>query len=405
MSNNTAAIMQFPEKSPYKPETAKAFINTFDGFNSINPASKEILRIRAKGISQLELQGLPLKKLERWKYTDLSPALRKEYTIAPLAPETNHQLPICECPDLIDQDFPDQDIDGQLWALNQAFLNNPYQVEIPEGAEATLDLLWQGKGVDIFHTPRTIIRIKKGAHLTLNEIIKAPDGCWLNPCMQIILDAGASCHHHRDQECEAKAFCTYMTYIKQEEDSSYIHYALSSGAQIGRSQFHADLEGPHSKCRTNGISLLDGQRINDMTINIRHKAENCFSTQNLKSVLMDQSRGVFQGTIQVNKEAQKTDAHQLSKAIILSEGAEMDTRPELEIFADDVKCSHGATVGQIDDEALFYLRSRGIPAKKAKHLLISGFLNEVVEDIQDEDAKKLFAGRVDQWLEQIGDDF
>ena len=146
------------------------------------------------------------------------------------------------------------------------------------------------------------------------------------------------------------------------------------------------------------INLLSGMQHGDTTILIEHTAPHCRSNQFYRTILDDSARGVFQGKVHVHKIAQKTDGYQLSNAILLSEKAEMDTKPELEIYADDVRCSHGATTGQLDEEPVFYLRSRGLSEKEARELLIQAFVDEVVDKIVDEDIQASVREKTGQWL-------
>jgi Fe-S cluster assembly protein SufD len=397
--------MNFPYKKIYRPETAGLFLKAFSEYNGKYPASADLSSIRGKGLRQLREQGLPTRKLERWKYTDISPALRQTYEIRPLEPYTEEKTSESKfAASVVAEDFPDQELDGQLWALNQTFLRHPFIIEAGKDTRQNIDLKWQGEGKNIFHSPRTIIHVRAGARLTLTEIFEVPDYCWLNPCTQIYMEEGAVFEHYRMHKNEPDSYFTSQTFMRLKENAEYKILSLTSGSKVSRNQFHADLEGENSNCRFDAVNLLDGSRISDTTINVRHIAENCTSSQNVKSVLKDRSRGIFQGTIQVERSAQKTDAHQLSNAILLDEGAEMDTKPELEIYADDVKCSHGATSGSLDEEALFYLRSRGLTEMQARHILVRAFINELIEEIDKEDIKGLYNSRIDQWLENFVDE-
>jgi Fe-S cluster assembly protein SufD len=158
------------------------------------------------------------------------------------------------------------------------------------------------------------------------------------------------------------------------------------------------LNGQNIECSFNGINLLNKQQHGDTTILVEHKAPRCKSNQFYRSILDDKSRGVFQGKVHVHQIAQKTDGYQLSNTLLLSPEAEMDTKPELEIYADDVKCSHGATTGQLDEEPLFYLRSRGLSAAEARMLLVQAFVDEVADKIVDEKFQSSVKESCTQWL-------
>ena len=159
------------------------------------------------------------------------------------------------------------------------------------------------------------------------------------------------------------------------------------------------LREPGAVCHINGVALMRGEQHADTTILVEHLAPHCESNQNMRVILDDRAHGVFQGKIHVHQPAQKTDGYQLSRALLLSEGAEMDTKPELEIYADDVKCSHGATTGQMDEEPLFYMQSRGIGKEEAKALLIEAFAAEVLNFVEQQPWHGLLMERVRKWLE------
>ncbi|HEY5301234.1 MAG TPA: SufD family Fe-S cluster assembly protein, partial [Acetobacteraceae bacterium] len=177
-------------------------------------------------------------------------------------------------------------------------------------------------------------------------------------------------------------------------------FVLSLGARLARTELHARLTGVDATVHMGGAQILAGTQHGDITIVIRHEAPRCASRQNVKSVLTGRSRGVFQGRIEVARAAQKTDGYQMSQALLLSPDAEIDTKPELEIFADDVKCSHGATVGELDPEQMFYLRSRGIPEAEARSILVRAFLSEALEAVTHDGARAAMETAVERWWER-----
>jgi len=157
------------------------------------------------------------------------------------------------------------------------------------------------------------------------------------------------------------------------------------------------LQGAGAHAHLNAAQLLGGTQHGDITTVVHHTAPNCASRQTVKSVLNDAAHGVFQGRIEVDRIAQKTDGYQMNQALLLSDDAEMDIKPELQIFADDVKCSHGATIGALDPEQLFYLRSRGIPEAAARAMLIRAFLAEALEPVEHEAARAVFEAAIEDW--------
>ena len=188
--------------------------------------------------------------------------------------------------------------------------------------------------------------------------------------------------------------------VKQQVNSISETFILSSGSKFFKNEINCDLQGQHSSAFVNGIFDLDDENHHEIKSNINHLVENTKSYQLVKSVLEKKSKAVYQGKIFVNSEAQKTDGYQLSNAILLSENSEFNAKPELEIYADDVKCSHGSSSGSLDENSIFYLMSRGLNYKEAKKLLINGFLLDVIEKITDEEIKNLIKNLlgVKEWV-------
>ena len=248
------------------------------------------------------------------------------------------------------------------------------------------------------HTPVLKITLEDNAQATLIERHDGQGAYWKNMVTDITLGANARLHHVRIQDDDTAAIQTNMVTVRLARDSNYDGFSLNVGGKLTRHDLHARIEGVNAECTFNGLNLLNGQQHADTTILIEHLAPHCRSNQFYRTLLDDASRGVFQGKVHVHKPAQKTDAYQLSNAILLSDKAEMDTKPELEIYADDVKCSHGSTTGQIDEAPLFYLRSRGLSEKEARLLLIQAFVDEVMDKIADENQRASIQTRVYAWL-------
>ena len=311
----------------------------------------------------LDIKNLPTPKAETWKYTNLSRALGEKLLAAEPHPPEERVIHINR---------------GQ------------------NGGE-TVDILW--KAVDGAHlNPRLKIILEEGAELTLLEQHIGQGAYWKNMATEIVIGANARLNHIRIQEDSNQAVQTNMVHITMERDSHLNSFSLNLGGKLTRHDIHAVLNGPNIECSLNGISLLQGKQHGDTTILMEHAAPHCRSNQFYRTILADESRGVFQGKVHVHKVAQKTDGYQLSNTLLLSPKAEMDTKPELEIYADDVKCSHGATTGQLDEEPLFYLRSRGLTEKEARLLLIQAFVDEVADKIADDKVKNSIKEMVSQWL-------
>ena len=185
-----------------------------------------------------------------------------------------------------------------------------------------------------------------------------------------------------------------------EEGAEYEAFTMTSGAGLSRNQVHFDMMGANATCRLNGINMLGTSDLADTTITVDHHAPYCTSYQNYRTVATDKAVGVFQGKVHVHRPAQKTDGYQMARSLLLSSQATINTKPELEIYADDVKCSHGATTGRLDEEAMFYLRSRGIPEAEATNLLVQAFVNEAMEDLSCVAVQEKSQQIVSDWLSE-----
>ncbi len=289
-------------------------------------------------------------------------------------------------------------------ALNTAFLGDGLFLRLGPGIALDrpvhLVSLTTGGAAPAMIQPRHLVVLGDGATATLVEthVATAGGGGFTNAATEIELGAGARLHHFSEQgEDTARVFLS-GTSVALGAASTYDSFVLQRGARIGRSEIRAVLGGPDAECRLDGIYLGAGEQVIDNTTYVEHAAPECRSRQVYKGVLDGFARGVFQGKVLVVQDAQKTDGHQLSRALLLSRDAEIDARPELEIYADDVKCSHGATAGELDETAMFYLLSRGIPAAVARRMLIEAFLSEALEEVAGETVAEHYAGRIRDWL-------
>ncbi len=210
---------------------------------------------------------------------------------------------------------------------------------------------------------------------------------------EIHVAPGAHLTHIRVQQEAATAFHVSTVYADVGTGGTYDSFTLNLGGRLSRTEVHVGLNGAKAIAHLNGANILAGSQHADFTSVVGHIAPNCTSRQTVKNVLAGRSRGVFQGRIEVARDAQKTDGYQMNQALLLSPDAEIDSKPELEIFADDVKCSHGATVGELDAEQMFYLRSRGVPEAEARSILVRAFLAEALDAIADETIRTHLDGR------------
>jgi Fe-S cluster assembly protein SufD len=232
--------------------------------------------------------------------------------------------------------------------------------------------------------PRNLLLVERGARASFIESYVTTGSTgdyWTNPVTEVVVDANCWAEHTRIQRESERAYHVGGTYVDQQRDSHYRSFSLSMGGALARHNLQARLNDENVETLLYGLYLSRGDQVVDNHTAIHHDQPNCRSWEVYKGILDDRSRAVFNGKVFVKPEAQKTDAKQTNRNLLLSDGARVDTKPQLEIFADDVKCTHGATVGQLDDIALFYARSRGVPAQEAQRLLTYAFAAEVIGEI------------------------
>lgn len=334
----------------------------------------------------LPIEQIPTPKSERFKYTNLPRALKKlSLAAATLGWSDNVALLNPEAPGA------EQYKDTALWDLNTA--------QSKDIKVITADTVFDVNAKDgQWLSPRIVIHVKDNETLTVTERQNGEGGYWKNQVIQIVIGKNAKLRHYRFfDEAQAGVHSSFV-HVKIARDATYESFTLMEGAGTIRNQIHAEIQGDNAHCWLNGVNLLSGDEHADTTITIEHQAPHCTSKQTYKSVLTGKAHGVFQGKVHVHQIAQKTDGYQLSNALILSPEAQMDTKPELEIYADDVKCSHGATTGRLDDAPLFYMRARGIPEREARALMIQSFCGQAVEEISDGQTQEIVTDRIAQWL-------
>lgn len=434
--------------------TVPAFIDRFDAVTPrlAGGGADWLRRMREEGLSRFTRLGLPSRKVEAWKYTDLSALGGIDFALGALEPDVApHHLPeIPEFdglrlvfvndrfrPDLSDMgNLPPgvivADLAGVLagdgdfleqWmarlappeslalaALNTAFLGGGLVLRVPRGVplDRPVHLVSVGAAGErplAFH-PRHVILLEDGASATVVETHVGQGGAayFSNGVMEIGLGAGAALRHYKIQDEAPAAFNLATTTLRLEDHARYEGFVLHLGGRMVRNEVHAVIAGPGAEMALNGVTLADGDRHVDNTVCVEHMAPGGRSRLLFKTVLGDRARGVFQGRVLVDRAAQKTDAYQLSGALLLSSGAEMDGKPELEIYADDVKCGHGAAVGELDDQALFYLRSRGIDERSARRVLMEAFIGEALELVSLESVRERLAVMAGRRLEGMGEE-
>ncbi len=285
------------------------------------------------------------------------------------------------------------DRDG-FTALNAAFASEGTLVHVAK--EMVIDIpvhilhVTNAAGAGMMSHPRHVIVIERHAKASVIESYVALDNVtyFTNTVTEVYVEDGATLHHTRIQR-EARAASHVGTIeARQGRDSHFLQFTFQTGAQLSRSNVYTVLEGDGCGTTLNGLYMLDGDQHGDHQTRVEHVAPNCFSREMYKGLLDGSSHGVFNGKVFVHPEAQKTDGKQTNNTLLLSEKAQIDTKPQLEIYADDVKCTHGATVGRMDETSLFYLKSRGVGAVLAKQLLMYAFAADVIETIENDSVKE-----------------
>ncbi|MDR6291135.1 Fe-S cluster assembly protein SufD [Inquilinus ginsengisoli] len=401
-------------------------------------------RRREAGMARFESLGLPTRKLEAWKYTDLRRL--EKFSFASAAPD---ELAVPEAlrgfipaqgpsmvfvngqlrPDLSHyDDLPaglrldgyaaaledgDADVESRFAAaadaasmveLNTALVDDGAVLRIAAGAviETPIRLVFlsaPGEAPVASHS-RILILAGANSQATVIESYHGTDnaGYFTNAVGEAEIGDGARLRHYRRQSEGLQAVHLVNGRVRIGRDATYDSFTLSLGADLARTEVTATFAGTGGNGHVTGAYLADGNRHIDTTTLIDHAVPDCRSREVFKGVLDDKGRGVFQGKIIVRRDAQRTDGYQLNRALMLSRTAEIDSKPELEIYADDVKCSHGATIGELDSAALFYLRSRGIDERTARAMLVEAFLREALEEIADEAIRDEFGAAVELWL-------
>ncbi len=407
----------------------EAFVTRFEGLKARLPGDGDQ---REAAAVLLRRTGLPGPREEAWRYTNLRSLADQEFhepltEVADCA-ELLARVPDIDAPRLVFVDGRFRDdlsavpptagvrVGGpafgllarpeheKLVALNTMLAEDGAEIGIAAGVDAgtllLISLATDQNGRAVAFHPRHTISLGEGARLTLVEI-GLGEGVYLhNPVTSVVVAKGASLTHLRIQNEGAAAFVLSTLYADVAERGTYDSFTLALGGRLTRAEIHARLGGPNAIVHLNAAQLLaDGQHA-DFTTVVSHDAPNCASRQTVKTVLTGKSRGVFQGKIEVARAAQKTDGYQMNQALLLSDEAEMDSKPQLEIYADDVKCSHGATVGELDPEQMFYLRSRGLPEAEARSLLVRAFLAEALDPITHDQARAAMEAAIALWWER-----
>jgi Fe-S cluster assembly protein SufD len=359
---------------------------------------------RNEAASLFRARGVPHRRVEAWKYSDLRAALGDAGFGAGTAEWRVGTLPAgVELFDLAKADAPEW-VKAHLGTMTRNVASAASLTHAAGGvalrvrgvADAPLALEFSGVG----HV-RALIVLETGAALTLLESQSGSDAALRNTGIEIVLAADAELNHVRLAPVAAGAVRVEEIGMRVARDARYRAHYASFGARLSRLELDIALEGENAQAHLSGVSVLSDEAHADVTTHVRHLVGRTQSTQLFKNVAGGKSRAVYQGKVSVAKDADGSDSRQSAKALLLGSRAEADLKPELEILADDVKCAHGAAVGDLDAESLFYLRARGIPENEARAMLIHAFLEDAVSEILADDLRVQVQGAVETALAEI----
>lgn len=406
-------------------------------------------RRRAAAIEAFADAGLPHRRLEEWKYTDLRQVLEKAATATALShsgavvlPETaaasafsaldchilvfvnghfraelsrTERLPkgvelqrlanvLHEqwAKDLIDTPPDAERQSEKVVDLNTALMNDGVCLRVRKGVklDKPLRLLFMAADAGASHT-RNLILLEEEAEATIFETHVGNAASFCDLVTDVTLGKGARLSHVKLQDEASEAVHLATMRMRLGAAANLSSFTLTLGCGVSRSQNFVRFEGEEAKAHVNGAYALRGKQHADQFCVIDHAVPRCASNTVFKGVLDGSSEGVFQGKVIVRPDAQKTDGRQMTQALLLSRDAAMNAKPELEIYADDVQCAHGSTVGELSKDALFYLRSRGIPEAEARRLLVLAFLDDVIALAPHDDVKEILRGLVSGWFEEV----
>lgn len=340
-------------------------------------ADGELKELRRSAFTHFAEVGYPTARDEDWKYTSTADLAKSDFEDARIDRTNDHAIGHLESFNYRRNGFT---------ALNLAFADTS-QIRISAGEKVNEPFLI---GVDaaskMMHSPHYIFVAEPGSESTIVEIYDGDSG-FVNSAVQVLIGENASVKHYRVQKQSADSFQYGVTEVTLAKDARYNATNINLGAKLSRHDIELKFTAEGGEAWVDGLYMLDGAQHHDTHSIIDHMVPNCRSHQTYKGVLNDTARGVFNGKVFVRENAHGTDAQQSNKNLLLSNEARVDTKPQLEIFNDDVKCSHGATVGQLEEEELFYLLTRGLPEALARNLLTYGFAEEIINKIEIEKIK------------------
>ena len=395
----------------------------FDKIISLNNFSDSQKKIKQENFNNYFEKGLPNKRNEDWKFSDINQIISKNFDSLNFIVDQKKVFEEKDFPldfehnkisfvdgKLYDFDFKHEakdkilveqnlDLDDTIYQntllnLNSAFLTSVSKITIKKGYNVKKPLILFNYLSDGLKSSainsRVDINLEDDSSLcVVNFLNENSEKNFINFRQKIKIGDNSILKNYSLDSNTSENIKYFNKDINLSKNSHLEYFILSEGSKFIKQDIHCNLDDEYGSIALNGIINLENEKHHEIKTVINHKKENCKSYQLIKSVLNDKSKGIYQGKIFVSPEAQKTDGYQLSRALLLNESVEFNAKPELEIYADDVKCSHGSTSGNIDENSIFYLMSRGLSYSESKKLLTNGFLNEVIEKISNEDVKKL----------------
>ena len=406
-------------------------LSSFLAFENEKDVDSYVHDIRTQAIKKFEEEGFPTKRLENWKYTSLKKTLQHDYKLFPtksealefkdiesflindiesykiifvdgkycshLSETTHDGMDICILSSALTQSKYDLVIENYfdkiakkdgITSLNTAFSSEGSFIHIPKNIQVDkpIQIIYfsTGKNESVLYQPRNLVVVDENSQVEIIEKYHSlnDNSVLVNTVTEIYADKKSNVKHYKIQNDNNTSSLIDNTFVSQEHSSSYSLHTFSFGGELIRNNLNIFQNDERIESSINGITIIDDNQHVDHNTLIHHRKPNCNSYQDYKGIFGGKSVGVFNGRVLVEKEAQKTNAFQANNNVLISDKAAINTKPQLEIFADDVKCSHGCTVGQLDKNALFYLRSRGIAEKEATALMMYGFANKVLTSVE-----------------------
>ena len=419
-------------------ELKEKLLSSFMAFEERVDVQTELHDVRTSALKNFENKGFPTKKDEAWKYTSLNAILKNDFSVFPknetaiefrdvkkyflheidtyklvfidgvfssnLSSTTHEGIDVCLMSSALNKPKYKMVIDTyfnkvaskdeSLTSLNTAFANEGAYINIPKSkvADKPIEIMYFSTGSEaaLLVQPRNLVIVGENSHV---QIIERHQSLNENPVLtnsvtEIFAQKRAIVDYYKIQNDNLEANLIDNTFVSQQKESHVSVHTFSFGGNLTRNNLNFYHFGERLTSTLNGITIIgEKQHVDHYTL-VNHATPNCESFQDYKGIFSDRSTGVFNGKVYVEKEAQKTNAFQKSNNILLGDKSTINAKPQLEIFADDVKCSHGCTVGQLDETAMFYMQARGIPKKEAKALLMYAFSNAVIENIKIPELKK-----------------